>query len=257
MSPRVRPDHLLHLPLAHAPFARATTLQSIISTSLQTYKTKGRSALPRPPPTLITSEFSHPVYTLGRRDAFSSPPNLPSNATVVHTQRGGQTTYHGPGQLTAYLVADIKNLGFTPRCWIHMLEQSVIDTLDAFKIPAGRLKEFPGVWVAGGKRKICAVGVHMRRNVASYGVGLNVGDQTMRWFQGVEACGLPGEMTTCMEREIGPVDIDDVREMLADCVRARLKLPEVIEGTWREYAMLLGGKLGVKEFVDQGLWEME
>jgi Lipoate-protein ligase B len=86
-------------------------------------------------------------------------------AEYVPTLRGGQTTYHGPGQMVAYTILDLKRLGLTPRCHIRVLENSVIDLLKRYGVK-GFVTEDPGVWVndAETAKKITAVGVHLRRN---------------------------------------------------------------------------------------------
>ncbi|KAF8244656.1 lipoyltransferase, partial [Wilcoxina mikolae CBS 423.85] len=154
------------------------------------------------PPIAITSIFP-PTYTLGRRErsiSVSQREHLRADgrAGVVSTQRGGQITFHGPGQMTGYLLLDLQRQRMTPRCYIRMLEDSVISCLSHYGI-TGFTTEDPGVWTSG-TRKICAVGVHMRRNVTSFGVGLNV-DTDLWWFDRIVACGLEGKEATSFVRE--------------------------------------------------------
>ncbi|CAI7578084.1 unnamed protein product [Penicillium glandicola] len=176
---------------------------------------------PPPDPTIITFTPT-PVYTTGRRDlppSNTSPPsttnpdislppplepirsiltahgNQPAKAEYHPTLRGGQTTYHGPGQMVAYTILDLKRLGLTPRCHIRVLENSVIDLLNSYGVE-GFTTQDPGVWVNPGAglgsepRKITAVGVHLRRNISSFGIGLNVTDEPMWFFKQIVACGL-------------------------------------------------------------------
>ncbi|PCG99007.1 Biotin/lipoate A/B protein ligase [Penicillium occitanis (nom. inval.)] len=129
------------------------------------------------------------------------------------TLRGGQTTYHGPGQLVAYTILDLRRLGLSPRCHISLLEKSVIDLLGQYGVTGFTTKD-PGVWVnhppqnrrqkdgkgegEGEARKITAVGVHLRRHISSFGVGLNVTEEPMWYFKQIVACGLEGKEATSL-----------------------------------------------------------
>ncbi|KAK4865417.1 hypothetical protein LT330_009528 [Penicillium expansum] len=207
---------------------------------------------PPPDPTIIT--FSpNPVYTTGRRDLppsntsppsmtnpalFSLPPalepirslftpdgNQPAKAEYHPTLRGGQTTYHGPGQMVAYTILDLNRLGLTPRCHIRLLENSVIDLLKSYGVE-GFTTEDPGVWVkpiAGSgsgslqPRKITAVGVHLRRNISSFGIGLNVTDEPMWFFKQIVACGLEGKEVTSLQGVGVPgLEVGDVAAAFVD-----------------------------------------
>ncbi|GLB10238.1 hypothetical protein AtubIFM57258_006640 [Aspergillus tubingensis] len=231
----------LHLPNI-TPFSRVANIQQTLTSRLLSHK---KHLTPNPPdPTIIT--FSpNPVYTTGRRDlppsntlnnanananTLSLPPSLEpirqiltspqpnttydptSRVAEYHpTLRGGQTTYHGPGQLVAYTILDLRRLGLTPRCYIRLLENSVIDVLREYGV-RGMVTEDPGVWVHGRKqhggseggegelpKKITAVGVHLRRHISSYGIGLNVTEEPMWWFRQIVACGLEGRETTSLQ----------------------------------------------------------
>jgi lipoate-protein ligase B len=128
-------------------------------------------------------------------------------AEVVPTSRGGLTTYHGPGQTVIYPILDLRDLPgssstnslvISPRCYIHLLEEITINVLAAYDIAAKRT-ENPGVWYTDDE-KIASLGVHLRRNVTSYGVGIN--QRVERgWWDRIEACGLPGK------RVIGAEDV--------------------------------------------------
>ncbi|KAJ6111921.1 Octanoyltransferase [Penicillium sp. IBT 18751x] len=191
---------LAHLHLPHTtPFKRVSELQQALTTRFLTHKklaspgsissqntTLNLTSLPPPPDPTIITFTPNPVYTTGRRDlppsntcasaTLSLPPPLepirsllePSptaKAEYVPTLRGGQTTYHGPGQMVAYTILDLKRLGLTPRCHIRVLENSVIDLLRRYEVK-GFVTEDPGVWVDDGvAKKITAVGVHLRRNI--------------------------------------------------------------------------------------------
>ncbi|KAK3079096.1 hypothetical protein LTS18_005749, partial [Coniosporium uncinatum] len=117
-------------------------------------------------------------------------------ADFAEALRGGQTTFHGPGQLVAYPILDLKQHGLTPRCYVALLEKTLIATCADYGIKA-MTTENTGVWV-DDEHKIAAIGVHLRRNVSSHGVGLNVGTD-LWWFNRIVACGLEGKSTTSFE----------------------------------------------------------
>ncbi|KAJ5819851.1 hypothetical protein N7474_005442 [Penicillium riverlandense] len=153
----------------------------------------------------------------------------PPRAEYHPTLRGGQTTYHGPGQMVAYTILDLKRLGLTPRCHIRVLENSVIDLLAGYGVE-GFVTEDPGVWVhdpasAGDQaqepeqaKKITAVGVHLRRNISSFGVGLNVTNEPMWFFRQIVACGLEGrEVTSLAGLGVDGVGVDEVASAFVRC----------------------------------------
>lgn len=228
---------LAHLHLPHTtPFARVSDLQQALTTRFLTHKKLAGSIssqtgpiipgnAPPPDPTIIT--FSpNPVYTTGRRDLppsntcthsasnLSLPPPLepirsiltpsgPNNVAKAEyhpTLRGGQTTYHGPGQMVAYTILDLRRLSLSPRCHIRVLENSVIDVLKKYGVN-GFTTADPGVWVKDGTeaKKITAVGVHLRRNISSFGVGLNVTEEPIWFLKQIVACGLEGKEATSLE----------------------------------------------------------
>ena len=230
----------IHLPNL-TPYNHASALQERLVSSLLLHKAQTSSSSSTttnktpPPPTVITAQFS-PVYTCGRREIGTITPAQRTQLTAptpwgsaqfFEARRGGQTTFHGPGQMTAYAVLDLKRHGLSARCYVHLLERVVMETCGVFGVKAGRTGN-PGVWVLpdgkeGGKEeKICAVGVHLRRNVSSHGVGLNVSTE-LGWFERVVACGLEGLGTTSLARqgangaeveEVGDVFVRQLAEAL-------------------------------------------
>lgn len=178
-----------------------------------------------PTPTVLT--FSpQPAYATGRREIDSLTPKQidelkmpmppPSKwdasdvADILPTLRGGQITFHGPGQLVIYPILDLRTIrsdlwprGLGVRDYVNLLEETTIRTVGRFGIKAART-ENPGVWLTNGpkgERKIAALGVHLRRNVTSFGVGLNVATD-LRWFDRIVGCGLVGKGTTSLENEL-------------------------------------------------------
>jgi lipoyl(octanoyl) transferase len=124
------------------------------------------------------------VYTTGLR-AVDLPSALP--APVVRTERGGLTTWHGPGQLVAYLILDIGDRGGSVKGTLAAVESGVIAWLAAQGLAAGRRSGYPGVWV--GKDKICAVGMHFRRGVSMHGLALNLSPD-LSAFGAIVPCGI-------------------------------------------------------------------
>lgn len=111
--------------------------------------------------------------------------------------------------MVAYTILDLKRLGLTPRCHIRVLENSVIDLLGSYGVE-GFTTEDPGVWTGVGPKKITAVGVHLRRNISSFGIGLNVTDEPMWYFKQIVACGLEGKEATSLQGVGVSAEIDDV-----------------------------------------------
>lgn len=194
-----------HLHLAGLTrYSHASKLQDKLVSALLAYKAHGGLHGSAPDPTLITAEF-HPVYTCGRREIGSITAEqreyLTSDTGHGHAEfqealRGGQTTFHGPGQLIAYPIIDLRRHSISPRCYIHLLESTTMQTCAHYGVSTMRT-ENPGVWVSE-QDKICAVGVHLRRNVTSHGIGLNISTDTS-WFSRIVACGLEGKGTTTFE----------------------------------------------------------
>ncbi len=126
-----------------------------------------------------------PVYTLGQ--AGKSEHILhPGNIPIIQTDRGGQVTYHGPGQLVVYVLFDIKRLNIGVRKLVSILEHSVINLLKEFDINARARKEAPGVYV--NEAKICSIGLRVRRGCSYHGLALNV-DMDLTPFKGINPCG--------------------------------------------------------------------
>jgi lipoyl(octanoyl) transferase 2 len=168
---------------------------------------KPPSAQPLPPPTVLTAQF-HPIYTTGRRDLPSPSAEQvallrATGADFFPASRGGLTTFHGPGQLVAYPILDLREhfpgRGIGAREYVALLERTVQATLSRYGVASVTLCDAPGVWVTP-ERKICAVGIHMRRHITSHGIALNV-DTDLSWFEHIMACGLEGKETTSLKRE--------------------------------------------------------
>jgi lipoyl(octanoyl) transferase len=148
-----------------------------------------------------------PVLTLGRhsdpRHVLAGPAELAARQIeVVRTERGGEVTYHGPGQLTAYPIVRLADRGLYIRSFVRALEAALSETCAAFGVEAGPKDGYPGCWCADGTRKIGAVGVRVERGVTYHGVALNVSVR-LADFDLIDACGMPGLESTSIARERG------------------------------------------------------
>jgi len=166
---------------------------------------------------LLVLEHPH-VFTLGahaeRSHVLVDPAAV--GAQLVQADRGGDVTYHGPGQLVAYPVVNVPTAPRSVPCHVHGIEQVVIDTLAEFDVGAGRLDRYPGVWVGldtDAPRKICAIGVRVARGRSTHGLALNV-DPGLEWFERIVPCGIDDKAVTSLDAEGVRVPIRDVVDAL-------------------------------------------
>jgi len=132
-----------------------------------------------------------PVYTTGRRGLDNRlEKRLP--APFIATDRGGETTFHGPGQLVFYPVINLRGRGLTVKQYVYLLEQSCMDTLTGLGVTSGRCSGFPGIWTEYGK--IAALGIRVSKGVAYHGMALNVSIES-RWFAAINPCGIGKTVT--------------------------------------------------------------
>jgi len=140
-----------------------------------------------------------PVYTLGIAARAQHLPRLDNGIAVVKTDRGGQITYHGPGQIVAYLLLDLRRRGLSVRPLVTRMEQAVIGLLADYGIEARARSDAPGAYV--GNAKIAAVGLRIRRGCCYHGLALNV-EMDLRPFAAIDPCGYPGLAVTQL-RDLG------------------------------------------------------
>ncbi len=150
-----------------------------------------------------------PLYTAGT-SAKDSDLVEPDRFPVFRTGRGGQMTYHGPGQRVAYVMLDLKRHGQDVRAFVGGLEQWLIATLASFNVSGERREDRVGVWVRRGEReeKIAAIGIRVRRWVSFHGISLNV-DPDLSHFSGIVPCGLRGHGVTSLAALGLPVTMTD------------------------------------------------
>jgi lipoyl(octanoyl) transferase len=164
------------------------------------------------PDTVVLLEHS-PVVTLGRRTAAGEL-HVPDGAAVeiVETDRGGKSTFHGPGQLVCYPILDLNRHGRDVKRYCRDLEEAVIRTVGALGVEAGRIEGLTGVWLKNPPRKIASIGVHISRWVTTHGYALNVDLDPSPFTDWITACGLEDAAFTTIARELGrPIGVDDVR----------------------------------------------
>lgn len=183
---------------------------------------------------LLFCEHPH-VYTLGKSGNESNllikKEDLQTiGATYYHINRGGDITYHGPGQLVGYPIIDLENFFTDIHQYMRLLEEAVIQTLREFDVKSGRIPGLTGVWLDGDDekkaRKICALGVKTSRWVTMHGFALNV-NADISYFNKMIPCGIADKAVTSLDKEVGsPVDMnlmkDILKKKLADLFRMEL-----------------------------------
>ncbi len=163
-----------------------------------------------------------PVYTLGKsghaENMLLDGSALARTGAALHrVDRGGDITFHGPGQIVGYPILDLERLGIGLKAYIDALEEAVIRTVAHYGIAGGRIAGASGVWICEENRparKICAIGVHASRYVTYHGFALNV-NTDLRWFGYINPCGFVDRGVTSIEKEVGrKVPMDEVKELV-------------------------------------------
>jgi len=200
-----RPAQLLNL--APTPYVEAWELQRALAAEVL----EGTR-----PDTVVLLEHP-PVVTVGRR-TDEGELHVPDgvDVEVVETNRGGKSTFHGPGQLVCYPILDLNRHGRDVRRYCRDLEEAVIRTLAAFGIEGVRIDGLTGVWLTPPPRKMASIGVHVSRWVTTHGYALNVDLDPQPFTEWITACGLEDAAFTTMARELGrSVGVDEVRSAAA------------------------------------------
>lgn len=192
---------------------RQTELFNALVEAKQTGKTYGNR--------IVFVEHPH-VYTLGRSgkntNMLLNEAQLKAiGATLYHIDRGGDITYHGPGQLVCYPILNLEDYHLGLKEYIHVLEESVIRVCVSYGIEAGRVKGATGVWLAVGtpqERKICAIGVRSSHFVTMHGLALNV-NTDLRYFSYIHPCGFMDKGVTSLQKELNrAISVKEVTERL-------------------------------------------
>jgi lipoyl(octanoyl) transferase len=214
------------------PYEEAWDLQRSLAAAV------GQRAVPE---TVIFLEHP-PTITLGRRTEEGEI-HVPAGADVdvVETDRGGRSTYHGPGQLVCYPILDLKLHGKDVKRYCRDLEEAIIRTVGAFGVEAVRVEGLTGVWVPGTlPRKIASIGVHLSRWISTHGYALNVDLDPAPFTEWITACGLVDASFTSLAQELGrTVTLDEVRPAARDAIAevfelAFEELPGDEPGLWAQ-----------------------
>ncbi|KRA82069.1 lipoate--protein ligase [Lysobacter sp. Root667] len=153
-----------------------------------------------------------PVFTLGQAGKDEHV-LMPGDIPVLHVDRGGQVTYHGPGQIVLYPLLDLRRLKVGVREYVDRIEQAVIDTLGEWNIEGGRRDGAPGVYVAGAK--VMALGIRVRRGCTFHGLAFNIA-MDLSPYQRINPCGYQGLQVTSVVDLGGPSGLDAVKPVLVD-----------------------------------------
>jgi lipoyl(octanoyl) transferase len=189
--------------LGRVPYREAWDLQRALASAV---------AQGNAPDSILVLEHP-PVITLGRRTEEGELHVPPGTAVeIVETDRGGKSTYHGPGQLVCYPILDLTRHGQDVKKYCRDLEEALIRTLGAVGVEATRIEGLTGIWVERPLRKIASIGVHISKWVTTHGYALNVDLDLAPFTEWITACGLADTSFTTIARELGrPVMVDELR----------------------------------------------
>lgn len=167
---------------------------------------------------LILLEHEH-VYTLGKSGDIKNlkVPIEETGAEYFETNRGGDITYHGPGQLVGYPIFNLADFNLSVREFVYTIEECVIETVASYGIKCERIEGVSGVWVGADTkipRKICALGIKVSRRITMHGFAMNV-DPNLSFFENIVPCGLEDKGVTSLRKELGKeVDMFDLMDRL-------------------------------------------
>ena len=171
------------------------------------------------PDTIVLLEHP-PVVTLGRR-ADESELHIPAEAEVelVETDRGGKSTFHGPGQLVCYPIFDLHRHGLDVKRYCRDLEEALILTLAKAGVEGERIEGLTGVWLTRPPRKIASIGIHVAKWITTHGYALNVDLDPAPFTQWITACGLEDAAFTTIARELGrPITVEAVKPLALEAL---------------------------------------
>jgi lipoyl(octanoyl) transferase len=170
---------------------------------------------------LMFCEHPH-VYTLGKSGSennllINNAQLKEKNVSFFKTDRGGDITYHGPGQIVGYPILDLEMLHIGVKDYVHRIEETIIETLKEFSIHGERLEGATGVWLepkTPRARKICAIGIKVSRSITMHGFAFNV-NTNLSYFNYINPCGFTDKSVTSLEKELGlKQDMEKVKEIL-------------------------------------------
>ena len=209
-------------PIGHMDYLKAWKYQEELHAEMSKTKLSGNDKGKGQLNHLILCEHPH-VYTLGKSGKVNNL--LITNeflkkieASFYNTDRGGDITYHGPGQIVGYPIFDLDSFQLSVKKYVFMLEEAIIKTLNDYNIKGTRLENATGVWLLpeNGKdtRKICAIGVKVSRGITMHGFALNV-NTNLNYFNYIHPCGFVDKGVTSLNQELGSeLVIEQVQEKL-------------------------------------------
>ena len=223
----------LLLNLGQVDYLTAWDLQRLLVRQCQTGDLSAALLLLEHPPTYTTGRLGKEEHLLQLNEELER-----LGAAFYQVNRGGDVTFHGPGQLVVYPILNLRRLGGDILAFVRGLEEAIIRTLVDFGIRAERSSGATGVWVRD--KKIAAIGVHVSRWVSSHGLALNVSTD-LSYFQRIVPCGLHGRSVTSMECILGhPVPMQTVADQLAVHLAGQFAL-QLLPFEWRCQGLALGG----------------
>ena len=196
-----------------------------------------------------------PVFTLGPR---TRPEHLlvdraemrARGADIIEVDRGGDVTFHGPGQVVGYAIVSLRKRAMAPVDYVRALEETIIEALCPYGIAGNRERGRPGVWVGG--EKIAALGIRVRKGVTTHGFALNVAPD-LRWFANIVPCGLAGARVTSMARILGySPQISEVESAIATAFAKRFDV-DLVSGSENLAALADAGKPRLHELATSRL----
>lgn len=196
------------------PYGEVLTLQENLFNSNLEAKEAGNATHN----TLLLCEHN-PVFTIGKTGKRENilVTSADMQAELFHVQRGGDVTFHGPGQLVAYPIFDLDTLGIGVAEYIHRLEETILKTLAHYGIEAERIADAPGIWIRNNRiglytdNKICAIGARVSRHVTMHGLAINI-TTDLSYFQKIISCGLTGKGVTSLQQLLGrPVPMEEYK----------------------------------------------
>lgn len=218
-------------------YKKAWDYQESLFNKLQLAKKQKKQSNEPTPNYLILCEHNH-VYTLGKsgdeNNLLISEEFLKSKgAQLYKINRGGDITYHGPGQLVGYPILDLDNFNVSIKEYIFGLEKVIINVLQQYGITASRMQGATGVWLDVGnlkkERKICAFGIRVSNKITMHGFALNV-NTNLDYFGYIVPCGLVGKGVTSIQKELGVhVDFDEVKELVLAELKSEFGMEYIID----------------------------
>ena len=222
---------VLYRDLGRMGYSECWDLQLSLFERMLSWKREGKAQSQENAGELLLVEHDH-VYTLGKsgkqQNMLISEEYLRQiGAEFFHIDRGGDITYHGPGQIVGYPILDLEQVGISLRDYIDSIEESIIGVCGQWGIEAGRIAGASGVWIEPDSpraRKICAIGVKASRYVTMHGFAMNV-KTDLKYFNHINPCGFVDRGVTSLEKELGhEVDFEMVKSQIVKHLSEKLKI---------------------------------